>query len=64
MFAFIRRHWVAYLVGAVLAIALGAGAAVFVGAKASTPQEVKSERAAAEEQNERFTDELEESLSS
>lgn len=37
MFKFIKRHWLAYLIGAALAILLGAGASVLVGIKGSTP---------------------------
>lgn len=36
MFRFIRRHWVAYLIGFVLAIVLGFGLSVFVGIKGSS----------------------------
>ncbi len=53
MFSFIRRHWVVYLIGLVLAIALGLGAAVLVGIKGSTPasthaEEVKQEQSTEE----------------
>lgn len=53
MFSFIRRHWVAYLIGLVLAIALGFGVAIFVGIKGSTPvsthaEEVKQEQSTEE----------------
>lgn len=35
--AFVRRHWKAYLIAALIAIALGAGAAVAVGIVGTTP---------------------------
>ncbi len=38
MFRFIRRHWVAYLIGFVAAIVLGFGLSVFVGIKGSTSE--------------------------
>lgn len=52
MFRFIREHWLVYLIGLALALALGFGASVFVGIKGSTPEdahleEVKNETAAA-----------------
>lgn len=37
---FIRRHWKAYLAGAVLAVALGIGASIFILAIGSTPPDV------------------------
>lgn len=49
MLSFIRRHWVAYVVGAVLALLLGFGAAWFVGVKCSTPEDVRAERIKAEQ---------------
>ena len=49
MLSFIRRHWVAYTVGAALALLLGFGAAWFVGAKCSTPEDVRAERIKAEQ---------------
>lgn len=48
MFSFIRRHWVAYTIGAVLALLLGFGAAWFIGVKCSTPEDVRIERIKAE----------------
>lgn len=47
---FIRRHWLAYLIGVVIAIAVGALAAYIVGIKASTPEDVRQQRIAAEQQ--------------
>ena len=49
MLSFIRRHWVAYAVGAALALLLGFGAAWFVGVKCSTPEDVRAERIKAEQ---------------
>lgn len=44
MFAFIRKHWAAYLVGAAVAVALGFGASYILGVKWSTPPEIRAER--------------------
>lgn len=49
MLSFIRRHWVAYAVGAALALFLGFGAAWFVGVKCSTPEDIRAERIKAEQ---------------
>lgn len=38
MFSFIKRHWIAYLVGAAVAVALGFGLSYFVGVAGSTPE--------------------------
>ncbi|MDM8246785.1 hypothetical protein QUW40_09270 [Collinsella tanakaei] len=38
MFSFIRRHWIVYVVGAVIAVGLGLWLAFFVGEKGSTPE--------------------------
>ena len=38
MFSFIMRHWIVYLIGAIVALALGFGLAYFVGVKGSTPE--------------------------
>ena len=51
MFSFIRRHWVAYLIAAAVALALGFGLAYFVGVKGSLPADVKAERIAAEKKS-------------
>nr|WP_239464464.1 hypothetical protein [Collinsella tanakaei] len=48
VFSFIRRHWVLYLVGIVIAVALGLGLAYFVGIKGSTPESVHAAEVAAE----------------
>lgn len=44
MFAFIRKHWAAYLIGAGIAVALGLGVSYFLGVKWSTPEDVRAER--------------------
>lgn len=59
MFSFMRRHWVAYLVGAILALALGFGVAYFVGVKGSLPAETRAERIAAEKKAAEVGEELE-----
>lgn len=50
MRSFIRRHWLAYLIGAIIAVAVGGLAAYVVGVKASTPDDVRQQRIAAERQ--------------
>lgn len=52
VFSFIKRNWIAYLIGAVLAILLGLGVAYFLGVKWSTPEEVRSERLANDQEEE------------
>ncbi len=49
MLSYIRDHWIVYLVGAILAIALGAGAAYLVGVVGSTPPSAHEQAAAAED---------------
>ena len=44
MFRYIKEHWIIYLVFAALAVILGYGMSVFLGAKWSTPASVKAER--------------------
>ena len=44
MFAFIRKHWVAYLIGAAVAVVLGFGVSYVLGVKWSTPEDVRAER--------------------
>lgn len=56
MGSFIKRHWRAYLIGAIIAILLGLGAAVFVGVKASTPADVRAQHIAAEQTHEKSED--------
>ncbi len=48
MFKFIRQHWIAYLIGAVVAIALGLGASYLVYIKGSTPASIREEQVADE----------------
>lgn len=43
MFSFIRRHWIAYLIGAVVALILGFALAYMVGVVGSTPDAVHTE---------------------
>ena len=43
MFSYIKRHWPVYVILALIAIALGFGAAYIVGAKGSTPASAISE---------------------
>lgn len=58
MIDFIKRHWIAYLIGAVIAVILGAGASYIVGVKGSTPADVRAERRNAELKDEEARDEL------
>jgi len=53
---FIRRYWLAYLIGAVVAIAVGGLAAYVVGIKASTPESVRQQRIEAEQSQSAFED--------
>lgn len=48
VFAFIKEHWKAYLVGAAIAVVLGLGLAYFLGVKWSTPEDVRAEHVASE----------------
>lgn len=50
MLRFIKDHWVAYLIGAVLAVALGFGASYLFWIKGSTPDDVHAKEIAAEQQ--------------
>lgn len=58
MFAFIQKHWVAYLVGAAVAVALGFGASYVLGIKWSTPPEVRAERLEEQEKDEELNSQL------
>lgn len=58
MFAFIQKHWVAYLVGAAVAVALGFGASYVLGIKWSTPPEVRAERLEEQERDEELNSQL------
>ena len=49
MFTFFRKHWLAYLIGAALALALGFGVAYAVGVVGSTPASLRSEHVANEQ---------------
>ena len=51
MFTFIKRHWVAYLVGALIALALGFGVAYAVGVIGSTPEVTRIEQTEAEQED-------------
>ena len=58
MFAFIRRHWVAYVVGAALAVVAGFGLSYMLGQKWYTPPEVRAERVQAEIENQESADQI------
>lgn len=58
VFAYIKSHWVAYLIGAAAAIVLGFGLAYFLGMKWSTPDEVREERITAENEDTQALDAL------
>ncbi len=49
MFSFIKRHRIVYLVGAIVALALGFALAYAVGVVGSTPEAVRVERNEAEQ---------------
>lgn len=50
MLAFLRRHWLIYLIGAAVAVALGLGASYVVGVIGSTPESVREDQVESEEQ--------------
>lgn len=56
MFAFIRRHWLAYVIGIVVAIIVGFGASYIFGIKGSTPESVRAEHVAAEKSAKKSSD--------
>lgn len=58
MFAFIKRHWVAYVIGAALAVVAGFGLSYVLGQKWSTPPEVRAERVQAEIENQESADQI------
>lgn len=49
VFSYIRDHWVAYLIGAAIAVILGLGLAYFLGVKWSTPESARAEHVASEQ---------------
>ena len=50
MLRFIREHWIVYLIGLIVAVALGIGASYAVGVIGSTPESVHSQEVAAEQE--------------
>lgn len=46
MIDFVRRHWVAYLIAAVVAVVIGFGASYVVGVLGSTPEDAHVEASA------------------
>lgn len=50
MGAFIRRHWVAYVVGALAALLFGFGLSYILGKAWSTPDEVRAAREAEDDE--------------
>lgn len=56
MFSFIKRHWIIYLIGIVVALALGLGLAYFVGVKGSTPDYLHAEEVSAEAEDSGLAD--------
>lgn len=52
MFTFIREHWPAYLIGVVIALIVGFGAAYAVGVVGSTPADVRAEHVEGEQERE------------
>lgn len=49
MGAFIKRHWVAYVAGIIIALLLGFGLSYVLGQKWSTPESVRAAREAKHE---------------
>lgn len=58
MFSFMRRHLVAYIIGAIVAVALGFGVSYLIGIKGSTPEKVRAERIEAEKRDGAFIDSI------
>lgn len=58
MFSFIKRHWIAYLIGAIVAIALGFGLSYFVGVVGSTPESERTERSETEQEQDVSSDQI------
>ena len=62
VFRYIREHWLVYLIGLVVAVALGLGAAYVVGVVGSTPSSVREERIESEEEREDQMNSIDEDL--
>lgn len=60
MFSFIKRHWIAYLIGVLAAILIGLGASYYVGVVGSTPAAERAERVEREQENSDTKDSIEE----
>lgn len=58
MLSFIKQHWVAYVIGAAVALALGFGVSYVLGVKWSTPPEVRAQRIEAEQTNKKTADQI------
>ena len=58
MFAFIKNHWLVYIIGTAIAVLIGLGASYFLGVKWSTPADVRKERIAAEQQDHVAVDDM------
>lgn len=58
MLSFIKQHWVAYVIGAAVALALGFGVSYVLGIKWSTPPEVRAQRIEAEQTNKKTADQI------
>lgn len=58
MFAFIQRHWLAYIIGAAIAVLIGLGASYFLGVKWSTPADVRAAHVEAEQKAQAEIDDL------
>ena len=58
MFAFIQRHWLAYIIAAAIAVLIGLGASYFLGVKWSTPADVRAEHVKAEQKAQTEIDSL------
>lgn len=58
MGSFIREHWIAYLIGAAIAVVLGLGGAYVLGIKWSTPAEVRAQRIEEERERDEQMDDL------
>lgn len=60
--SFIKQHWLAYVIGIAVAVLLGLGMSYVLGAKWSTPENIRQERIAKEQQDKVEADNLTKSM--
>ena len=62
MLRYIKEHWLIYLIGVAVAVALGLSASYVVGVIGSTPVDVRAERRESEQQRENELSSVDEGL--